>query len=119
MAAACSGFPGSSTLDARRITIEPDRSPPPFARHRGQQRDHVLRGNLRLEFDTRPTPSRRAGAPHFDAARPHRLGTEGTTTELLVVAVDAPPDPRNRPLFPSWTSHTSAAKKREDHDHAL
>ncbi|HWE70209.1 MAG TPA: XRE family transcriptional regulator [Acidimicrobiales bacterium] len=98
---ACSGFPGSSTLDALRITIEPDRVPPPFARHRGEEWIHVLRGSLRLEFEdvTHSVPV--GGSAHFDAALPHRLGAEATTTEVLVVAVDAPPDLRNRPLFPS------------------
>ena len=101
MVSACSGFPGSSTLDALRITIEPDRVPPPFARHRGEEWIHVLVGRLRLEFeeDTHSVPA--GGSAHFDAALPHRLGAEGITTELLVVAVDAPPDLRSRPLFPS------------------
>lgn len=59
MVSACSGFPGSSTLDALRITIEPDRVPPPFARHRGEEWIHVLVGRLRLEFeeDTHSVPA--------------------------------------------------------------
>jgi transcriptional regulator with XRE-family HTH domain len=101
MVSACSGFPGSSTLEALRITIEPDRVPPPFARHRGEEWIHVLVGSLRLEFDEETHSIPAGGTAHFDAALPHRLGAEGATTELLVVAVDAPPDLRNRPLFPS------------------
>ena len=36
---------------------------------------------------------------HFDANRPHRLGTADDTVEVIVVAADAPNDFRNHPLF--------------------
>ena len=58
----------------------------------------MVAGQLRLEFDGRPTA--RAGA--LRALRrqpPHRLGAERGTTEVLVVAADAPNDFRNHPLF--------------------
>src|ERR1700734_1519421 len=49
--APCSGFPGSSNLEALHITINPDRVPPEPARHRGEEWIYVVRGILRLEFD--------------------------------------------------------------------
>jgi transcriptional regulator with XRE-family HTH domain len=97
----CSGFPGSSTLEALRITIASDRVPPPFAQHRGEEWVHVVRGRLRLEFGGETHYLEPGSSAHFDAEQPHRLGAEGTITEVLVVAVDAPSDPRSRPLFPS------------------
>ncbi|HEX3567614.1 MAG TPA: XRE family transcriptional regulator [Acidimicrobiales bacterium] len=101
---ACSGFPGSSNLEALRIIIETDRVPPPFAQHRGEEWIHVVRGRLRLEYADETHYVACGASAHFDAEQPHRLGAEGTTTEVLIVAVDAPQDLRNRPLFPSSTS---------------
>ena len=98
---ACSGFPGSSAMEALRIVIEPDRTPPPFARHRGEEWVHTVRGRLRLEYAGQVHLLEAGSSAHFDADQPHRLGAEGGTTEVLVVAVDAPQDARNRPLFPS------------------
>jgi transcriptional regulator with XRE-family HTH domain len=98
-----SGFPGSSNLEALRITIEPSRVPPTFARHRGEEWIHVVSGRLRLEYGDETHYLEPGTSAHFDADRPHRLGAEGMTTEVLVVAVDAPQDLRNHPLFPSST----------------
>jgi quercetin dioxygenase-like cupin family protein/DNA-binding XRE family transcriptional regulator len=104
--APCSGFPGSSTLEALQITISPDRVPPEPARHRGEEWIYVIRGSLRLEFDDQVHRLEPGSTAHFDANRPHRLGAEGGDTEVLVVAADAPNDFRNHPLFrASITDH--------------
>jgi transcriptional regulator with XRE-family HTH domain len=97
----CSGFPGSSTLEALRITISPDRIAPTPARHRGEEWIYVMRGRLRLEFDDQVEILEPGSTAHFDANRPHRLGAEGVITDVLVVAADAPNDFRNHPLFTS------------------
>jgi transcriptional regulator with XRE-family HTH domain len=95
----CSGFPGSSTLEALRITISTDRVPPEPARHRGEEWIFVVSGRLRLEFDGAVHLLEPGATAHFDANRPHRLGAEVDGTEVLVVAADAPYDLRNHPLF--------------------
>ena len=101
---ACSGFPGSTTLEALHITIDPDRVPPAPARHRGEEWIHVIAGHLRLEYDDEVHLLRPGSSVHFDASRPHRLGAERVTTEVVVVAADAPKELRN-PLFTSITYH--------------
>jgi transcriptional regulator with XRE-family HTH domain len=102
----CSGFPGSSTLEALQIRISPDRVPPEPARHRGEEWIYLVTGRLRLEFDGQVHLLEAGSTAHFDANRPHRLGAEGGTAELLVVAADAPNDFRNHPLFSaSLTDH--------------
>ena len=95
----CSGFPGSSTLEALRIIISTDRVPPEPARHRGEEWISVVSGRLRLEFDGEVHLLEPGATAHFDANRPHRLGAEIDATEVLVVAADAPYDLRNHPLF--------------------
>ena len=97
--APCSGFPGSSTLEALQISISPDREPPEPARHRGEEWIYVVAGRLRLEFDGQVHLLEAGSTAHFDANRPHRLGAERGTVEVLVVAADAPNDFRNHPLF--------------------
>jgi transcriptional regulator with XRE-family HTH domain len=97
----CSGYPGSSTLESLRIVISTDREPPVPARHRGEEWVYVVRGRLRLEFDDQVHFLEPGSTAHFDASRPHRLGAEDETTEVLVVAADAPTDFRNHPLFSS------------------
>ena len=97
--AACSGFPGSSTLEALQISISPDREPPEPARHRGEEWIYVVSGRLRLEFDGQVHLLDAGSTAHFDANRPHRLGAERGPAEVLVVAADAPNDFRNHPLF--------------------
>jgi quercetin dioxygenase-like cupin family protein/DNA-binding XRE family transcriptional regulator len=99
--AGCSGFPGSSSLEALRITINPDRVPPAPARHRGEEWIYVVSGRLRLEFDDQVHLLEPGSTAHFDANRPHRLGAEVVPTEVLVVAAEAPNDFRNHPLFTS------------------
>jgi transcriptional regulator with XRE-family HTH domain len=104
--APCSGFPGSATLEALQITIRPDREPPEPARHRGEEWIYVVAGRLRLEFDGAAHLLDAGATAHFDANRPHRLGAEGGTAQVLVVAADAPNDLRNHPLFSaSITDH--------------
>jgi transcriptional regulator with XRE-family HTH domain len=97
--ASCSGFPGSSTLEALRITIDPDRIAPTPARHRGEEWIYVVAGSLRLEFDGDTFLVNAGHTAHFDANRPHRLGAHEVVTEVLVLAADAPVDLRNHPLF--------------------
>jgi transcriptional regulator with XRE-family HTH domain len=97
--AACSGFPGSTTLEALRIRVSADREPPEPARHRGEEWIYVVAGQLRLEFDGHVHRLQAGCTAHFDANRPHRLGTDRGIVELLVVAADGPDDFRNHPLF--------------------
>jgi transcriptional regulator with XRE-family HTH domain len=97
--APCSGFPGSSTLEALQISISADRSPSEPARHRGEEWIYVVAGQLRLEFDGQVHLVETGSTAHFDANRPHRLGTEHGVVDVLVVAADAPNDFRNHPLF--------------------
>jgi transcriptional regulator with XRE-family HTH domain len=97
--APCSGFPGSSTLEALQISISADRAPSEPARHRGEEWIYVVKGQLRLEFDGQVHLLHAGSTVHFDANRPHRLGTEHGTVEVIVVAADAPNDFRNHPLF--------------------
>jgi DNA-binding XRE family transcriptional regulator len=97
--APCSGFPGSATLEALQISINADRAPSEPARHRGEEWIYVVRGELRLEFDGQVHLLEAGSTVHFDANRPHRLGTAHGTVEVIVVAADAPNDFRNHPLF--------------------
>ncbi len=104
--APCSGFPGSSTLEALQITISADREPPEPARHRGEEWIFVIAGRLLLEFDGETFLVAQGSSAHFDANRPHRLGADAGPVEVLVVAADAPNDFRNHPLFSaSITDH--------------
>jgi transcriptional regulator with XRE-family HTH domain len=84
--APCSGYRGSSALEALRITVEPDRPPTPPAHHRGEEWLYVLRGILRLEYDGTVHHLGPGVSAHFDADRPHRLGAEGEAAEVLLVA---------------------------------
>ena len=95
---ACSGFPGSTTLEALHITIDPDRVPPAPARHRGEEWIHVIAGHLRLDYDDEvhllrpgelgalrrqpaPPPGRRAG-DHRGGGRGRRR-TQGAAQPSL------------------------------------
>jgi transcriptional regulator with XRE-family HTH domain len=84
--AACSGYPGSNVIDALRLTIDPDREPPVPARHPGEEWLYVLSGTLRLEYDGEAHLVTSGSAVHFNAEVPHRLGAEGSTAEVLLVA---------------------------------
>jgi transcriptional regulator with XRE-family HTH domain len=84
--AACSGYAGSSVLDALRITVTPDRPVPTPARHPGEEWLYVLSGILRLEYDDEVHVLGVGTSAHFNAELPHRLGAEGTATEVLLVA---------------------------------
>jgi transcriptional regulator with XRE-family HTH domain len=101
-----SGFPGSTTLEALAITVDPGRVPPEPARHRGEEWVYVMEGRLRLEFDGATHDLGPGSTAHFDASRPHRLAALGGVTRVLVVAADGPTDFRNHPLFStSITDH--------------
>ena len=84
--AACSGYPGSSVIDALRLTIDPDREAPVPVRHAGEEWLYVLSGTLRLEYDGETHLLGAGSAVHFNAEVPHRLGAEGSVTEVLLVA---------------------------------
>ena len=59
----------------------------------------MVKGQLRLEFDGQVHLLDAGSTAHFDANRPHRLGTAQGAVEVIVVAADAPNDFRNHPLF--------------------
>lgn len=84
--APCSGYAGSSALEALRIAVDPDRPLTPPAHHRGEEWLYVLQGILRLEYDGEVHHLGPGVAAHFDAERPHRLGAEGQGAEVLLVA---------------------------------
>lgn len=91
---ACSGFAGSRGLAAVRLRIDPERIPPAFARHRGEEWIHVVSGLVHLEYDGGSHQLPAGHSAHFDAGRNHRLGAQGGPADVLVVAADAPPDTR-------------------------
>jgi transcriptional regulator with XRE-family HTH domain len=84
--ASCSGYPGSSALEALRITVDPQRPETAPARHRGEEWLYVLEGILRLEYDGETHHLGPGVTAHFDAERPHRLGAEGSAVEVVLVA---------------------------------
>jgi len=84
--APCSGYAGSSVIDALRVTVEPDRPTPVPTRHPGEEWVYVLSGTLRLEYDGEIHLLEAGTATHFNAELPHRLGAEKSTTEVLLVA---------------------------------
>jgi mannose-6-phosphate isomerase-like protein (cupin superfamily) len=84
--AACSGYPGSSVIDALRLSVYPDRVPPLPARHPGEECIYVIAGTLTLEFDGELHRLAAGTVAHFNAEVPHRLGAEGATAEVLLVA---------------------------------
>ena len=84
--ASCSGYAGSSAIDALRITVLAERPPTVPARHPGEEWLYVLEGTLRLEYDGAVYSIGRGSSAHFDSERPHRLGAEGEAAEVLLVA---------------------------------
>jgi transcriptional regulator with XRE-family HTH domain len=82
----CSGYAGSSVIDALRVTVQPERPAPPLTRHPGEEWIYVLSGTLRLEYDGEVHFLEAGTAAHFNAELSHRLGAEKSTTELLLVA---------------------------------
>jgi transcriptional regulator with XRE-family HTH domain len=83
--ATCSGYAGSSAIDALRITVPADRPAPVPARHPGEEWIYVLSGTLRLEYDGDAYFLEPGTAVHFNAELPHRLGAEKSTVEVLLV----------------------------------
>lgn len=84
--AACSGYAGSSVIDALRVTVSPDRVPPAPTRHPGEEWLYVVGGTLTLEYDGEVHRLPAGSAAHFNAEVPHRLGTEASVAEVLLVA---------------------------------
>jgi transcriptional regulator with XRE-family HTH domain len=84
--AACSGYAGSSVMDALRVTVDPDRTKPAPTRHPGEEWLYVLSGTLTLELDGELYRLERGTAAHFNAEVPHRLGAEKSSAEVLLVA---------------------------------
>jgi transcriptional regulator with XRE-family HTH domain len=85
-----SGYPGSSSLEALSITIDPERKPSTPASHRGEEWLYVLAGTLVLEYDGVAHNLKTGTCAHFDAERPHRLSAVGGVTEILMVAAQDP-----------------------------
>jgi transcriptional regulator with XRE-family HTH domain len=84
--APCSGYAGSSVIDALRVTVGPERPAPAPTRHPGEEWIYVVSGTLRLEYDGEVYFLDAGAAAHFNAELPHRLGAERSTTEVLLVA---------------------------------
>lgn len=84
--AACSGYTGSSVIDALRLTVPAHRPTPAPVRHPGEEWLYVLSGTLRLEYDGEAHMLSAGTAAHFDAEVAHCLGAEGSTAEVLLVA---------------------------------
>jgi transcriptional regulator with XRE-family HTH domain len=84
--ASCSGYAGSSVIDALRVTVTPERPVPTPARHPGEEWLYVLSGTLRLEYDEEFYLLSAGTSAHFNAEVPHRLGAEGAAVEVLLVA---------------------------------
>ncbi len=84
--AVCSGYIGSSVIDALRVEIRPERPAPVPARHPGEEWLYVLKGTLRLEYDGDLHLLEAGTAAHFNAEVPHRLGAQGSIVEVLLVA---------------------------------
>ncbi len=84
--APCSGYAGSTALEAIRVEVEADRLPAAPSSHAGEEWLYVLTGVLSLEYDGEVHYLGPGTAAHFDAIRPHRLGAEVGRVELLLVA---------------------------------
>jgi transcriptional regulator with XRE-family HTH domain len=84
--ATCSGYSGSSAIDALRVTVPVDRPAPVPARHTGEEWIYVLTGKLRLEYDGALYFLEAGTAVHFNAELPHRFGAEDSAVEVLLVA---------------------------------
>lgn len=84
--APCSGYSGSSQLEALRMTIPHGRPLSPPARHSGEEWLYVLSGAVRLDYDGGVHELVPGRAAHFDAGRPHRMVAVGVDAEVLIVA---------------------------------
>jgi transcriptional regulator with XRE-family HTH domain len=83
--ASCSGYSGSSALEALRITVAQDRPAGPGVSHPGEEWLYILRGTLSLEYEGEFHRLAVDMTAHFDAERPHRLIAEDGPVELLLV----------------------------------
>lgn len=84
--AACSGYAGSSVIDALRVTVDPERTRPAPTRHPGEEWLYVLAGTLTLELQGELYRLDAGTAAHFNAEVPHRLGAESSPAEVLLVS---------------------------------
>jgi transcriptional regulator with XRE-family HTH domain len=84
--APCSGYTGSSVIDALRVTVPLDRPAPAPTRHPGEEWIYVLQGALTLEYDGESFLVECGAAAHFNAELPHRLAAETSAVEVLIVA---------------------------------
>jgi transcriptional regulator with XRE-family HTH domain len=87
---ACSGFDGSRDLNALRVHIGPDRVPPPFSTHPGEEWLYVTLGSVHLEYAGRVEVLGPGTAAHFDSNQPHRLSAPEGDAELVLVATSPP-----------------------------
>jgi transcriptional regulator with XRE-family HTH domain len=87
---ACSGFDGARDLNALRVHIGPDRVPPPFSTHPGEEWLYVTEGSICLEYAGRVEVLGPGTAAHFDANQPHRLSAPDGDAELVLVATSPP-----------------------------
>ncbi|WP_188588577.1 helix-turn-helix domain-containing protein [Gordonia jinhuaensis] len=86
--AVCSGFKGSSSIEALRVQISPHREATTAVTHRGEEWLYVLSGSLEFEYDGEAYTVAAGASVHFDAGRPHRIGASVATEVLLVSAKD-------------------------------
>lgn len=86
--AVCSGFVGSSGIEALRVRVKPRRPAGPPVQHRGEEWLYVVSGTLKFEYDGVDYTIPAGTAVHFDAARPHRMTARVVTEVLLVSATD-------------------------------
>jgi DNA-binding XRE family transcriptional regulator len=75
--APCSGYAGSSVIDALRVTVDPGRPAPVPTRHPGEEWIYVLSGTLRLEYDGEAISSKRGTRPTSTPNCPTALGPRG------------------------------------------
>jgi len=84
--ASCSGFGGSSVIEALRLTVPPDRVPPAATRHHGEELLYVVAGTVHLEYDGEVHSLESGTTAHINAELPHRLRAVGGPAEVLLVA---------------------------------
>ncbi|HTZ09714.1 MAG TPA: XRE family transcriptional regulator [Acidimicrobiales bacterium] len=84
--AVCSGYAGSSMIDALRVSVTADRAAPTPVSHPGEEWLHVVEGTLTLEYGGEVHRLPAGSSAHFNAELPHRLGAETAVAEVLLVA---------------------------------
>ena len=84
--ATCSGFAGSTLIDALRVTVTPERPATAAVRHPGEEWLYVASGTLLLEYGGSVHRLSAGTTAHFDAELPHRLAADVAVAEVLLVA---------------------------------